>query len=173
MPASMAVKQEKVFMIISKYPKVATRWVRISVTFVFLTALLCTVSCEPDLTDDPIPPATFSPIYINLNLPAYNSLRSVGGYSYIDDGGVRGIIVYHESQFKYISYERNCSYHPNDACATVNVDASLLFMVDPCCGSQFAFATGMPAGGVAWRPLRKYETLLSGSDLTITDTVVE
>lgn len=168
----MAAKQEKVFMIISKYKEVQRRCLRIALALVFITTLLSSISCEPDLSDDPIPYAPFSPIYINLNLPAYNSVRTVGGYVYVD-GGVRGIILYHESQFNYIAYERNCSYHPNDACATVNIDASLLFMVDPCCNSQFASATGLPTGGVAWRPLRKYATSLSGTDLTITDTVVE
>jgi hypothetical protein len=149
------------------------RLLKTSLAAIMLIALTGVISCTPELTDDPIPPAAFSSIYINLNLPAYNGLRTVGGYAYIGDGGVRGIILYHQAQFNYIAYERNCSYRPNEACATVDVDISTLFMHDPCCHSQFDFSTGMPTGGPAWRPLRKYETLLSGSDLTITDTVIE
>lgn len=136
-----------------------------------LLVLSMSVSCTPDLSDASIPYLPFSTIQINLNLPEYNSLRTVGGYKYID-GGVRGIILYHKSASEYIAFERNCSYHPNDACATVEVHVSTLYMFDPCCNSSFDFS-GKPTGGAAWRPLREYEALLSGTDLTITDTIVQ
>jgi nitrite reductase/ring-hydroxylating ferredoxin subunit len=130
------------------------------------------IACSPDYSDDNIPPVNFPDIVIPLNLPAYSSLMSKGGFKEIG-GGVRGIIVYCEEVGKYYAYERNCSYQPNDACATVNIDASRLFMIDPCCGSSFDFSTGRPIGGVAWRPLRKYETILTGSELTVTELVVD
>jgi nitrite reductase/ring-hydroxylating ferredoxin subunit len=140
---------------------------------VILISLLAQYSaCTPELSDDEIPYLPFSLITINLNLPEYQSLRTDGGYHYIE-GGVRGIILYRQGAHSYIAYERNCSFHPNDACATVDVDISNLFMNDPCCGASFDFASGQPTGGPAWRPLRKYETLLTGSELTITDAIVE
>lgn len=136
--------------------------------------LLITFSgCSPDLSDDQIPLATFPDIHINLTLPAYNNLRTIGGFVYINDGGNRGIILYHQSASNYIAYDRNCSYQPNSACATVGVHSSTLYMVDDCCGSTFDMATGQPTGGVAWRPLRKYQTIVSGSELTITNEIVE
>lgn len=136
--------------------------------------LLITINgCEPDLSDDQIPLATFSDIHINLNLPAYNNLRTVGGYVYLNDGGNRGLILYHQSTSNFIAYDRNCSYQPNNACATVGMHSSTLYMVDDCCGSTFDLATGQPTGGVAWRPLRKYQTILSGSELVITNSIVE
>jgi hypothetical protein len=55
----------------------------------------------------------------------------------------------------------------------VNIDPSSLYMIDPCCNSTFDFNTGMPSGGVAWRPLRQYRTRFNGTDLTITDEVIE
>jgi hypothetical protein len=127
-------------------------------------------ACTPDLSDASIPFQPFTQIQINLNLPDYNSLRTNGGYKYID-GGVRGIILYHKSGSEYFAFERNCSYHPNDACATVEVHISTLYMLDPCCNSIFDFS-GKPTGGVAWRPLRQYEVLVTGTDLTITDTIL-
>lgn len=135
--------------------------------------LLAINGCEPDLSDDQIPLATFPDIHINLNLPAYNSLRTVGGYVYVNDGGNRGIILYHQSASNFMAYDRNCSYQPNNACATVGMHSSTLYMVDDCCGSTFDLATGQPTGGVAWRPLRKYQTILSGSELVITNSIVE
>jgi hypothetical protein len=127
-------------------------------------------SCEPDLSDDAIPLASFSPIFINTNLPEYQVLRT-RGWAYIN-GGNRGIILYRKDAANYIAYERNCSYRPNEACATVEVHTSNLYIHDTCCGSTFDFATGQPTGGVAWRPLRQYEVLVTGSDVTITEVVI-
>jgi hypothetical protein len=138
-----------------------------------LTGLLQFSSCNPDLRDDPIPVASFGSVYINLNLPAYARLKTDGGYYYYDDAGVRGLIIYRQNASTYHVYERNCSYQPNEACATVNVHVSTLFMEDPCCGSAFDFVSGNPTSGVAWRPLRKYFATVSGTDLTITDEILQ
>ena len=131
------------------------------------------MGCQPDLTDEAIPWQPFDVVNLNLNLPEYINLKMEGSYIYLDDPGVRGIIVYHQTGSNYFAYERNCSFQPNSACATVEVHASTLFMFCPCCSSNFDFDTGYPTGGAAWRPLRRYETSLNGSTLTITDEVVE
>jgi nitrite reductase/ring-hydroxylating ferredoxin subunit len=141
-------------------------WSKATLVLVFLA------SCSPDLSDDNIPLAHFPDIIVNLSLPSNIALIAKGGHKEFNDEGVRGIIVYCEDVGIYHAYERNCSYTPNEACATVNVDASNLFMKDPCCGSSFDFRTGESIGGVAWRPLRKYETLVNGSQLTITENII-
>ena len=141
--------------------------VRAAVFIIFVTA------CSQDLSDDEIPLSHFPDIVINLSLPSNIVLASKGGYKAINDGGVRGIIVYCEEQGIYHAYERNCSYSPNDACATVDVDISKLFMIDHCCGSSFDFTTGEPIGGIAWRPLREYQTIANGSELIITENIVD
>lgn len=130
-------------------------------------------SCSSDPVDDPIPPVSFPDKVLNLTLPENISLLSKGSSKSYGDIGVRGVIVYCVDVGVYHAYERNCSYQPNDACATVNIDASTLFMVDSCCGSMFDFNTGMPSGGVAWRPLRQYRTRYNGTELVITDEVIE
>lgn len=132
-------------------------------------------SCSPDLRDAAIPFKPFSPLVLNLNLPENIALKTDGGIRVLSnsEAGFQGVIVYRKNTTTYIAYERNCSYHPNDACATVDVHSSRLYMQDPCCGSTFRLDTGDPTGGPAWRPLRQYETHLSGSDLTITDVVIE
>jgi nitrite reductase/ring-hydroxylating ferredoxin subunit len=128
--------------------------------------LLFLASCKPDLSDDFIPQIPFPDIVINLNLPQYTTLKSDGGSVSID-GGVRGIIIYRKSSNAYLAYERNCSFQPNEACATVEVHSSNLFLIDTCCGSSFGLDDGNPTGGAAWRPLRRYKTYLNGSELSI------
>lgn len=140
--------------------------------FVVHIALLILAGCTPDLSDDAIPWQPFDVININLNLPEYIALKTDGQSMYID-GGVRGIILYHQSGSNYFAYERNCSFQPNSACATVDIHVSTLYMLCSCCSSTFDLATGYPTGGPAWRPLRKYSTSLNGTTLTITDEVVE
>ncbi len=130
------------------------------------------VACTPDLSDDPIPIIAFTDVVINLNLPEYITLQTDGGHKELSTGGARGIIVYRVNSSTYLAYERNCSYRPNEACATVNVHNSGLFMIDPCCNSSFNFTDGLPTGGPAWRPLNQYRTQLNGLTLTITDEVV-
>lgn len=135
-------------------------------------ALLFVAGCSRDLSDDEIPPSSFPDIVIDLSLPSNIALASKGGYKEVNEGGVRGIIVYCQDIGVYHAYERNCSYTPNQACATVNVDASKLFMTDPCCSSMFDFSTGQPIGGPAWRPLRQYQATANGVELIITENVI-
>jgi nitrite reductase/ring-hydroxylating ferredoxin subunit len=145
------------------------RWITISLAPLVILTLS---TCSPNLSDDPIPYLPFPTLTINTNLPEYTKLRTQG-FQAIDDIGVKGVIVYRVNSGTYVAYERNCSYKPLDACATVGIDASNLFMVDYCCSSKFDFATGNPIGGPAWRPLQKYETSFTGSSLTITDQIVQ
>lgn len=134
------------------------------------------LSCEPNLVDDPIPFDEFDDVIVNLSFPAYTELNRDGGFKDISslnlDAGVRGIIIYRKSADSYLAFEKNCSYTPGQACATVEVHSSGLFMTDPCCGSSFSFIDGQPSGGPAWRPLLQYRTQLNGTTLTITDEVV-
>ncbi|MCB0491759.1 MAG: hypothetical protein KDC93_05010 [Cyclobacteriaceae bacterium] len=131
-------------------------------------------SCDPNLVDDPIPIVNFDELVINLSFPDYIELNREGGYKDVSDlgGGVRGIILYRISSTAFVAYEKNCSYTPNEACATVEVHSSGLFMIDPCCASSFNFSDGLPTGGPAWRPLRQYRTQFNGNVLTITDEII-
>lgn len=104
---------------------------------------------------------------INLNNIEYNKLRQVNGYVYIE-GGVRGIIIIRQNTNRYLAIERNCTYQPGDECARVEADQSGLFLVDPCCHSQFDLS-GQVTGGPAAYPLRQYATALNGNFLYITN----
>lgn len=150
----------------------AARSVRHVTAPIFLVSVLLIPSCEPQLVDDPIPIVAFNNIVLDLNFPENNALRNSGGFRALAMGGVRGIIVYRNNANQFLAFERNCSYRPNDACSTVNVHASGLFMTDPCCNSSFDFSNGAPTGGPAWRPLMQYRVQVMGSVLTITDEVV-
>jgi hypothetical protein len=142
---------------------------KLNVARLMIMSALAFTGCKPD-ADDQMPYLPFEDIVINLSLPEYFILQSSGTYKYIN-GGVKGIILYRKSADVFYAFERNCSFSPNDACSTVEVEITGLQISDPCCGSGFNFE-GNPINGPARRPLRKYFTSLSGSTLTITDEVL-
>ncbi|MCX8492169.1 MAG: hypothetical protein ORN54_13990 [Cyclobacteriaceae bacterium] len=110
--------------------------------------------------------ASFPPVTINLNYPQYQRLRLDGGYQYVDDVGMRGVILYRLDETTYIAYERLCSFEDE---AIVSVDGSGLFMKG--CQSTYDFSDGQPTGGLAFRPLLRYRTSLTGQTLVITDEI--
>ncbi|MFN7259403.1 MAG: Rieske (2Fe-2S) protein [Cyclobacteriaceae bacterium] len=111
--------------------------------------------------------ASFPPVTINLNYPQYQRLRLDGGYQYVDDVGMRGVIIYRLDESTYIAYERLCSFEDD---AIVSVDGSGLFMKG--CQSTYDFSDGSPTGGPARNRLLKYRTSLEGNKLLITDEVL-
>ena len=153
----MEGKLEKAFTAISK---------------VIVILLLGTSSCSDEVFIDEIPLAAFDDIFINLDLPQYNDLSLDGGFVLLTQG-VRGIILYRKNITTYFAFEQNCTYLPNEAGATVNVDQSRLFMRDTSCGSTFSFEEGLPTSGPARVPLRRYRILQNGRTLTITDEPVQ
>ncbi|UOQ78833.1 hypothetical protein MUN84_10035 [Hymenobacter sp. 5516J-16] len=95
-----------------------------------------------------------------------SNLRFDNGAVY-HKGGVRGLIIVRQNANSYLAFDRNCPYQPLDTCARVKIDP-FLRLYDPCCKSQFSFQ-GQVQGGPATRPLRQYNTALSGNTLTITN----
>ena len=76
--------------------------IRKKIIFYCLLLSLIT-SCSGDRVDDPIPFQQFPDIIINLSLPDYASLQIDGGYKYINNSGVRGIIVYRFNSTTYLA----------------------------------------------------------------------
>ncbi len=132
----------------------------------FLLSAILLAGCEETKNDSNIPFAIVEET-LNLNNFEFLDLKTIGGIVEIN-AGVRGIIIIHESNNVYRAFEKNCSYMPLSTCADVEVDQSLLFLIDPCCNSKFDFG-GFPFEGPATRPLLEYNTILSGNLLRITN----
>ena len=128
----------------------------------FFFIILLFGNCEPQLQDE-IPYVQVE-IDINLNDTEFLDLRLDGGYVYIL-GGLRGIIIYRANEDEYRAFERNSPVDPMAACSTIDVDATGLFMVDPCHNVFFDF-NGIPISGNSF-PMRQYRTLLDNNWLYI------
>ena len=129
--------------------------------------LLFISACGGDNGPGPRMPDVFVDEQINVNSQLYPGLRQDNGYAYID-GGYKGILVVRQNAGQYLAFERACPYDPTADCSQVKVDASNLFIVDDCCGSQFNLQ-GNVTGGPAVYGLRQYRTALSGSLLYISN----
>ena len=155
MPGTWAAKRARAFIYMSKL------WALLALLLTLATA------CKDSSGEGPVIPDVFVNEQINVNSQLYPELRQDGGYAYIS-GGYKGILVVRQNAGQYYAFERACPYDPTSACAKVEVDASRLFIVDNCCGSQFNLQ-GNVTGGPAIYSLRQYQTSLSGSVLYITN----
>jgi hypothetical protein len=142
--------------------------------FLTLCLLLGVAACGSKNDDQPLIP--YAPVNLSLVLTnqEYVNLRANNGAVMLPvkgpagTGGVKGVIVVRQNASTYLAFERNCPYRPYDACATVSLDRSRLFMRDSCCNSQFDLQ-GQITGGPTPRPLKQYSTSLQGNILNITN----
>ena len=142
--------------------------------FIVLCALLGVAACGAKNDNQPLIP--YAPVNLSLvltnqeyvNLRANNGAVTLPVQGPAGNGGVKGVIVVRQNANTYLAFERNCPYRPYDACATVALDRSRLFMRDSCCNSQFDLQ-GQITGGPAPRPLKQYSTSLQGNILNITN----
>ncbi|MGY2131047.1 hypothetical protein ACW9KT_02380 [Hymenobacter sp. HD11105] len=135
---------------------------------VALMLMLSLGACGNSNNAEPLIPIVSFNESISVLDQRYPQLRTDNGAVEIP-GGVRGLIIVRQNANTYLAFERNCPYRPYEAsCSTVSIDASRLFLVDACCGSQFTLQ-GQVRGGPSARSLRQYATALSSNVLTITN----
>lgn len=137
-------------------------------TYIVLSALFLTVFSGCDKDENTVPVA-FVDLEVDLSLPDFIPLKSIGGWVYIS-GGQRGIILYRASLTEYNAYERLCTYDPTESCSTVDVGAANIKILDnDCCGSEFSLINGAAIQGPAVLELTRYSTDLDGNILYITN----
>lgn len=115
-------------------------------TFVSCGRTVETVSCFPTSTIG---------VTLNLNLPAYQSLQTVGGWTYIDEqsAGTRGLIVVRTNGgFKV--YDRNAPHICPESNTTLQVESNIK-IVCPKDNASWILLTGEPVA-VAQIPPKTY-----------------
>jgi len=100
--------------------------------------------------------------------PQFNRLNVVGGWMYIN-GGSRGIIVYRRGQDDFVSYDRHCTFEPDNICGKVSVNNTQIQATDSCCGSEFILTDGSVTKGPASIGLQEYMTSFDGQRVLITN----
>ena len=105
-------------------------------------------------------------VEIDLSLPEFSNLNSVGNSLFIE-GGNKGIIIYRYSNYEYKIYDRNCSYEPNLECSYIDSINSIIAFCG-CCSSAFLLdQNGSAANSPAVLPLKQYNYSLNNTLLHI------
>ena len=94
---------------------------------------------------------------INISLPSYSSLNTIGGWKYIS-GGSQGIIIYRQSYDQFSAYDRHCTYNADNPCGQASVDSTNSFVECSCDSSQYQLYDGLVIQGPATYSLKNYRT---------------
>lgn len=94
-----------------------------SILLVFSTLKMVNSCGNREETTSCFPNSLIS-VQLNLNLPAYYNLQSVGGWIYISEqqSGTRGIIITRVSSSEFKVYDRNAPHLCPDAQTTLEVE---------------------------------------------------
>ena len=130
-----------------------------------LTLLILTmISCSKDKYEFPNAHVNY---YLYPNNPQYNGLHFPGGWANID-GGVNGILIFHDYFDNYIAYDRACTNDPLNSCEQVYVDElNLNTLSCYCCKSKYFIFDGAVTQGPARQALHRYTTRYDGVKLEI------
>lgn len=136
--------------------------------FLPLIFLLLTVaSCKKTKEQ---PAGGYVDVYLNAGDPSFFPLLVTGGWMYYpanNNSGLKGLIIYRNSNEQFSAFDRACPYHTNESCALIQVEADNVSAVDSCCGSRFLIIDGQIINGPATSPLIGYRTTFNGTVLHI------
>jgi hypothetical protein len=122
-------------------------------SLLLMACMILIISCKKN--DDSQVPGVSVDVYVYLTQPSNSALNSVGNWKYID-GGVKGIIVYHQSQETFTAFDRACPNDYNQSGSHIDVDSVNLTFIDRNCGSKFNILTGNVEQGPATHPMKQY-----------------
>ena len=117
----------------------------------------CIISLNSCTKNQNIVPYVYVDQYINISLPSYSSLNSIGGWAYIS-GGSRGIIIYRQSYDQFSAYDRHCTFNADNPCGKATVDSTNSFVECACDSSRYQLFDGLVIQGPASYSLKNYQT---------------
>jgi len=125
--------------------------------------LFTSSACKRNL--HPVPDIPFN-INIDFNLPTYSGLQSIGGYAYVDNVGVKGLVVYRRSMDEFVAFDRMSTASGSDTCGPLYIDPdNLLILLDLCTESKFSLFDGSLIQGPAEWGLRGYRIMFNGNSI--------
>jgi len=136
---------------------------KLSFIFLFFLAISCSDSFEDPNKILPNVPVN---VTVFLNNPQFINLQAVGGWAYAQ-GGISGLIIYHNSSNGYIAFERAAPHLTPKSCSKMTVEN--IIMVCACDDSEFQIIDGAPMTDGINYPVRQYRVTKTGDGLQITN----
>jgi len=142
--------------------------------FLALALLSIIFSCSSDRTNrNPYLQEVGFTFELNLNLPLYSNLNSIGNPIYVGNTGVgtRGVFVMKSGLDSYYAFEASCPNHvPND-CSTMELDGQNV--VCSCEGYTYSLFTGQqldrPDDGGRYYDLLFYRATPRGNSIIVSN----
>jgi len=139
---------------------------------IIVILLICSVfSCkkktnQQNVANNPVPNIPVS--YVTYpGDPSNFKLQPIGGWIYVDNIGINGIIIYRKSQEEFVAIERTSSYLPDNKGAKVKVLNDNFTLRDTVSGSQWRIFDATVTQGPASWALRTYGTSYNGNSLVV------
>ncbi|AKA34754.1 hypothetical protein [Flagellimonas lutaonensis] len=138
------------------------------------TFLLLFIACGKDNAErNPFLQETNFRFELNLNLPLYNGLNTIGNPVYVGNNGVglRGVFVMKTSVDTYFAFEASCPNHIPNSCSTMTLDGQNVTC--SCEDFEYSLFTGQllnrPDDGERYFDLLFYRAVQSGNTVTISN----
>lgn len=129
-----------------------------------IALVLTFLSCNKDRYEFPNANVNY---YLYPSNAEYNGLDFPGGWAYIN-GGVNGILIFHDYFGNFIAYDRACTNEPLNNCEQVFVDEDELNLLScDCCESMYFIFDGSVTQGPAQNALHRYRTTFDGVTLRV------
>ena len=136
--------------------------------------LILLISCSSDSTNrNPYLQEVSFRFELNLNLPLYSDLNTIGNPVYVGNSGVgtRGAFVIKSSLDTYYAFEASCPNHAPNDCSTMTIDGQNV--VCSCEGYTYSLFTGQqldrPDDGKRYYDLLFYRATQSGNVVIISN----
>lgn len=116
--------------------------------------------------NNPVPsqPVSYT---IYPNDPFNFKIQAIGGWMYVENVGINGIIIYRKSQQEFVAIERTSSYLPSNPKARAFVQSDNFTLKDTVSGSQWRIIDATVTKGPATWALRLYGTTYDGNTLRV------
>ncbi len=132
------------------------------------------ISCESDGTNrNPFLQEVDFRFDLNLNLPLYSGLNTIGNPVYVGNNGVgtRGAFVIKSSLDSFFAFEASCPNHAPNNCSTMTIDGQNV--ICSCEDYTYSLFTGQqldrPNDGNRYYDLLFYRATQSGNVVTISN----
>lgn len=143
-------------------------------SFFSLFLLLLLISCSSDSTNrNPFLQEVGFRFDLDLNLPLYTNLNTIGNPVYVGNSGVgtRGAFVIKSSLDTFFAFEASCPNHAPNNCSTMNIEGQNV--VCSCEGYTYSLFTGQqldrPEDGNRYYDLLFYRATQNGNVVTISN----
>jgi len=132
------------------------------------------LSCDSDPTNrNPFLQEIGFRIDLNLNLPLYSPLTTIGNAVFVDSegAGIRGIFVINAGINTFRAFEASCPNVAPSSCSTLTFEGQTA--ICPCNENEFSLFTGQllntPEDDTRFFNLLEYQARLSGNTLIISN----